>query len=181
MDKINIAVLLGTTRVGARAEVVAKLVKQIGEQRPELEIVYVDPKTLTLPNDGDDDKDPTYSKVTAEADAFFIVTPEYNHSFPGSLKRVLDSELDNYVKKPVVLAGVSSGQFGGVRAINSLVPVLRNIGMVPIQTYLPHPHINDLINKDETIADEGVIDRINKGYDELIWFAKALKAAKIDE
>lgn len=178
MTKLNIALLLGTTREGARAEIYAQLVKQIGESRDDIELIYVDPKTLNLPNEGEDAKDPVYTKVTAEADGFFIVAPEYNHSFPGSLKRMLDSEFDNYKRKPVIIAGVSSGPFGGVRAIKALLPVLQRLGLVPCYVEVPNPHINDKINDDETITDHDTIERINKAYDELVWFASTLKAGR---
>lgn len=175
---MNIALLLGSVRVGARSEVYAQLVKKVGEEREDIELVYIDPKTLELPNEGEDGKDPSYTKATAEADGFFIVTPEYNHSFPGSLKRMLDSEFANYKRKPVVTAGVSSGPFGGVRAIKSLLPVLQRLGFVPCYVEVPNPIIDSIINEDETITDQKTIDRINTAFDELLWFAKALKEAK---
>lgn len=174
MDKIKIALLLGTARQGARAEVYAQLAKGIGEKLDNVEIMYVDPKTLNLPGEGEDVKDPEYSRITSEADAFFIVTPEYNHSFPGSLKRMLDSEFSNYKHKPVVIAGISNGQFGGARAIEALITVVHRLGMVPCYTEVPNPNINDLINDDETITDQVTIDRINAAFEELIWYARAL-------
>lgn len=175
---IKIAVLLGTVREGARAEVVAKLVKEVGDKREDVELIYIDPKQLKLPGEGEDVKDPAYSKATKEADGFFIVTPEYNHSFPGSLKIMLDSESANYMRKPVVVAGVSSGPFGGVRAIKALEPALQRLGLVLCFGEVPNPNINDIINDDETITDEPTIEKINKAYDELVWFAKTLKAGR---
>jgi NAD(P)H-dependent FMN reductase len=177
MDKMKIAVILGTTRPGARSEVYAKLVKKVGEGREDIEVMYVDPKELNLPGDGMV-PDPEFTRISAEADGFFIVTPEYNHSFPGSLKRLLDSEYENYRRKPVLTAGVSGGPFGGVRAIKSLLPVLQRIQLVPCFVELPNPNINDLIDENETISDAETIDRINKGFDELVWFAQALKQAR---
>jgi len=180
LEKLKIALLLGTTRTGANSEIYAQLVRRIGEEREDIDLVYVDPKALNLPGDGanDEDKDPVYSKVTAEADGFFIVTPEYNHSFSGSLKRMLDSEYANYRRKPVVTAGVSSGPFGGVRAIKALLPVVQRLGMVPCFVEVPNPNINSVINEDKTITDDATIEKINKAFDELIWFAGALKSAE---
>ena len=67
-----------------------------------------------------------------KADGIVIVTPEYNHSFPGLLKHVLDSNLKEYVHKAAGVCGVSAGPFGGARMIQSLVPVLRELGLVTI-------------------------------------------------
>lgn len=126
-----------------------------------------------MANDSDA-KDPKYTKITAEADGFVIVVPEYNHSFPGSLKRMLDSEYGNYRRKPVVLAGVSSGAFGGVRAIHSLVPVLRELGLVVLHADLHFPRVQDLFDEKGKLNDDNYKQRIKKSLDELLWFSKAL-------
>ena len=60
--------------------------------------------------------------------------PEYNHSFPGLLKHVLDSNLKEYIHKAVGVCGVSAGPFGGARMIQNLLPVLRELGLVTIFT-----------------------------------------------
>src|SRR5487761_1796542 len=133
-DILTIAVLAGTTRAQRESIKAAKFVAEIGSKQPEVEIIFVDPKDYNFPGDGNDPegKDPRYTEITAKADAFFIVTPEYNHSFPGSLKRMLDSELQTYNHKPVAFAGVSNGSWGGTRAIESLVPAIRETGLVAL-------------------------------------------------
>ena len=127
-----------------------------------------------LKNDPEN-KDPRYTKLTIEADGFFIVTPEYNHSFPGTLKRMLDSELQNYIHKPVAFAGVSNGIFGGARAIEELVPTIREMGMVATFSDVYFPQIQNLFDENGNILDEGYERRIKRGYEELIWMAKTLK------
>ena len=66
------------------------------------------------------------------ADALVLVSPEYNHGYPGLLKHVLDTSLKEYIHKAVGVAGVSAGVFGGARAIQNLIPVLRELGLVTI-------------------------------------------------
>src|SRR6266404_5897350 len=130
-DKLTIAVLAGTTRVQRESIKAARYVAEFGKQRSDIDIIFVDPEDFNFPGDGNDPegKDPRYSEITARADAFFIVTPEYNHSFPGTLKRMLDSELKNYIHKPVAFAGVSNGIFGGARALEALTLTIREMGM----------------------------------------------------
>ena len=60
------------------------------------------------------------------------MSPEYNHSFPGLLKHVLDGYLKEYIHKAVGIVGVSAGSFGGTRGIQDLLPVLRELGLVTI-------------------------------------------------
>lgn len=177
MNKLFIPVLLGTTRPGRLSGNVAKLVVKVGESIDEIRVKLVDPLDYKFPFDGNDpgNQDPLYSKLTAEADAFFIVTPEYNHSFPGTLKRMLDSELENYIHKPVAFAGVSNGIFGGVRAIEALNTTVREMGMVATFTDVHFPQAQNLFNEHGELLDEKFIKRINRSYEELIWMAKSLK------
>ena len=88
-SKLNIVVIAGTKRVKRKSMNAAKFVAEIGEKNG-LGIVLVDPNDFELPGDGNDPegRDPKYTEITEKADGFFIVTPEYNHSFPGSLKRL---------------------------------------------------------------------------------------------
>jgi len=91
---LQIVVIEGTTRVKRESIHAARLVEAVGKDFDGIEVTFVDPGDFDLPGDGNDPegKDPKYTAITAKADGFFIVTPEYNHSFPGSLKRLLDSE-----------------------------------------------------------------------------------------
>src|ERR1700730_6380609 len=177
MKKLFIPILLGTSRPKRESIKPARLIEQIGKTITDIEAVLVDPNDYHFPFDGNDpeNKDPKYSELTAKADGFFIVTPEYNHSFPGTLKRMLDSELSNYVHKPVAFAGVSNGIFGGARAIEALTTTVREMGMVATFSDVYFPEIQNLFDEKGEIKDEGFIRRINRGFTELIWMAKTLK------
>jgi NAD(P)H-dependent FMN reductase len=175
--ELTILVLAGTTREQRVSIHAAKLVANIGQSREGVNVVFVDPVDFDFPGDGNDPegKDRKYSDLTQKADAFFIVTPEYNHSFPGSLKRMLDSELHNYIHKPVAFAGASSGTWGGVRAVEALVNVVREMGLVATFTDVYFPKVQDLFDEEGTLLNDYYIRAINKSYDELIWMAKTLK------
>lgn len=180
---LTIAVLAGTTREQRLSINAARHIAAVGKTFPNIEIIFVDPKDFTFPGDGNDPegKDSRYTKITARADAFFIVTPEYNHSFPGSLKRMLDSELAHYNHKPVAFAGVSDGNWGGTRAIEALVPAVRETGLVVMSWDVYFPYIQNIFDKKGTInADyqERYQAAITKLYTELIWFADILKTAR---
>src|SRR5260221_5419105 len=170
MQKLFIPIIEGTTRPKRESIHAAKLIYEIGKTIEAIEVELITPEDFHLPYDGNDDenKDPKYTALTSRADAFFIVTPEYNHSFPGTLKRLLDSELENYIHKPVAFAGVSNGMWGGARAIESLLHPVREMGMVATFADLFFPKVQDLFNDDGSIKDEGYIKRIQRGYTELI-------------
>src|SRR3990167_3245150 len=176
---MTIAVLIGTTRVQRESVKAAKYIAEFGRRIENVDIILVDPMDFTFHGDGNDPegKDPRYTEITEKADAFFIVTPEYNHSFPGSLKRMLDSELANYNHKPVAFAGVSNGHWGGVRAIESLVPAVRETGLVVMSWDVYFPNIQDVFDETGVIVDEyskRYETNVTKLYTELIWFARLL-------
>lgn len=180
---LHIAVLAGTTRIQRESFNAARLIAEYGRQRPGLKITLVDPAEYHFPGDGNDPegKDPRYSELTEQADGFFIVTPEYNHGYPGSLKRMLDSELANYFHKPVAFAGASSGAWGGVRAIEALVNAVREMGLVATGYDVQFPRVQDLFTETGELKPEHRerYDRsIGKAYDELVWFAGLLKSAR---
>jgi len=180
---MTIAVLIGTTRVQRESVKAAKYIAEFGRRIENVDIILVDPMDFTFHGDGNDPegKDPRYTEITEKADAFFIVTPEYNHSFPGSLKRMLDSELANYNHKPVAFAGVSNGNWGGVRAVESLVPAVRETGLVVMSWDIYFPYIQNIFADDGSIhADykERYEKQLAKLFDELVWFAGILKTPR---
>ena len=161
----------------------ARLVAEIGATFDDVETMLVDPRDFNFPGDGNDleGKDPRYSDITVRADGFFIVTPEYNHSYPGSLKRMLDSELENYIHKPVAFGSASSGQWGGVRAIEALVNSVREMGLVATFTDIPFPKVQDLFNDKGELQNESYRKYVARSWKELIWMAKVLKAGRENE
>ena len=180
---LTIAVLVGTTREKRESIKAARYVADFGRQQPNVEIIFVDPKDFNFAGDGNDPegKDSHYTDITARADAFFVVTPEYNHSFPGSLKRMLDSELENYNHKPVAFAGCSNGSWGGVRAVESLVPAVRETGLVVLSWDVYFPRVQDIFEKNGGMKPEyrqRYTKNLQKLYDELIWMTRLFKNAR---
>ncbi len=177
MSKLYIPVLAGTTREQRKSIYAARLVAEVGNSFEDVETEVIDPKDFYFPGDGNDPegKDGRYTAVTDRAEGFFIVTPEYNHSMPGTLKRMLDSELKNYVHKPVAFAGVSSGQWGGVRAIEALVTTVREMGMAATFTDMQFPKVQELFDDDGNLLNENYREYVKNAWIELIWMTKVMK------
>lgn len=177
MAKLYIPVLAGTTREQRKSIYAARLVAEVGATFEDVETELLDPKDFHFPGDGNDPegKDARYTAITERAEAFFIVTPEYNHSIPGSLKRMLDSELEHYIHKPVAFAGASSGQWGGVRAIEALVTTVREMGMVSTFTDMHFPHVQELFDDNGTLLNEHYRTYVEAAWKELIWMTKTLQ------
>jgi NAD(P)H-dependent FMN reductase len=185
-EPITVAVLAGTTRVQRESIKAAHYVADFAGRLEGVEVIFVDPMEFSFPGDGNDPegKDPRYTEIVGKADAFFIVTPEYNHSFPGSLKRMLDSELALYNHKPVAFAGASDGNWGGVRAVEALLTAVRETGLVALSWDIYFPYVNKMFNDDGSILEEHR-DRyernLGKLFAELLSFARLFKQLRKGE
>lgn len=182
-EKLTIAVLAGTTRAQRESIKAARYIADFARSIDGVEVVFVDPADFIFPGDGNDPegKDPRYGEIVGRADAFFIVVPEYNHSFPGSLKRMLDSELALYNHKPVALAGASNGNWGGVRAVEALVPAVRETGLVVLSWDVYFPKVQDIFDDNGRIGEayrERYEKSLAKLFDELLLFARLFKTIR---
>src|SRR5207244_9252794 len=178
MDKpLFIPVILGTARQGRESEHAAKFVFEQTKKRAGVETEFIDVRTLPMKLDdaGEQMKDPTYSATIERCDGLIIVTPEYNHGYPGLLKHALDMNLEEYIHKAVGICGVSAGPFGGTRVIEGLLPVMRELGLVTIFNDVNFGNVGKIFGEDGELLDEGFVRRTAKFVDELIWMAQVLR------
>ena len=114
---VFIPVVLGTARQGRLSEPAANFVFGEVSKRGDIQTELIDIRKIRLAVDdaGEALKDTQFSATVARADGLILVVPEYNHSFPGLLKHVLDTNLKEYIHKAVGVCGVSAGPFGGAR------------------------------------------------------------------
>ena len=99
------------------------------------EIDVIDPKGMMLPLDGSPD-DPAIAELRlrlARCEAYVVVTPEYNHSFPAALKLVIDSAYAEWHRKPVAFVSYG-GVSGGLRAVEQLRLVFAELQSVTTRT-----------------------------------------------
>jgi NAD(P)H-dependent FMN reductase len=174
---LYIPVILGTPRKGRLSENAAKLVHSRVAARPGVRTELIDVAQLMIPVDdaGEQAKLPAFSEKMNDADGLVVVSPEYNHGYPGLLKHVLDTNLKEYVHKAVGVVGVSAGIFGGARVIQNLIPVLRELGLVQIFWDVNFTTVGTRFDESGKLLDESFLPRIDKFLDELIWMATTLR------
>jgi len=174
---LSIPVILGTTRKGRMSAHAARFMVEQIERRQDVTTDLIDLSKLPAPIDdaGESIKDPAFAEKMTMADALVLVTPEYNHSFPGLLKHVLDSCLKEYIHKAAGIVGVSAGPFGGVRAIQDFLPVIRELGLVNIFWDVNFGNVATVFDASGKLLDETFIKRADKFLDELVWMAKTLR------
>jgi NAD(P)H-dependent FMN reductase len=172
---MHIKLILGTAREGRQSEKVSDFIKNILEDiKADFEFVDVrDYGVFATQGVGKFD----WTKKAEEADAFIIVSPEYNHSFPGELKILLDSAYPQYMYKPVLLCGVSAGSFGGVRVVEDLRKLTNTVGMMPMPTAFNVSGI-EKIDFNDTETKETYTKRFGKILKEFAWLGESLKKAR---
>lgn len=174
---LNIPVILGTSRKGRASVHAAKLFADLLNRRAGVGSGVIDIAALPLPVDdaGEAIKQATYSEAISAADGLVIVAPEYNHSFPGLLKHTLDSCLSEYIHKAVGLVGVSAGPFAGIRVVQSLLPVMRELGLVTIFWDINIGQVGKVFAEDGRLLDDAFVRRSDRFIRELIWMSKVLR------
>src|SRR2546430_3193595 len=157
MDRpLFIPVILGTARQGRESEHAARFVFEQTKKRAGVETEFIDVRSLPMRLDdaGEQIKDPKFSATINRCDGLIIVTPEYNHSFPGLLKHALDTCLKEYIHKAVGICGVSAGPFGGARVIENLLPVMRELGLVTIFEDVNFGRIKTVFDEQGQLLDQ---------------------------
>ena len=112
------------------------------------------------------------------ADGVIIVTPEYNGGYPASLKNVIDLLYAEWKHKPIGIATVSGGSFGGTQVITSLLFTLWKIGALMIPATFPVPVVQNSFNEEGLPVDQEATDkRANNFVNELLFWIKVKNGA----
>lgn len=179
MEKLFLPVLLGTARKQRNSVHPAKWLVAEMEKRPGIETRLFDVVDFAMPQDdygqGIKDQFPEWRDAIIRADGLVIVSPEYNHGYPGSLKAVLDLLLREYVHKAVAFVGVSAGPWGGTRVIEAMVPMVRELGLAVTFSDLNFPRVQNTFDAAGKLLDPAFEKRAGEFLDELVWMSRTLK------
>ena len=177
--KLFIPILLGTPRKNRQSENVARWVFDEMVKCGEIETQFFDVCDFEIPH-GEYGTEiahlfPEWRDAIIRSDGLVIVTPEYNHGYPGSLKAVLDLLLREYVHKAVAFVGVSAGPWGGTRGIEASVPMVRELGLAVTFTDLNFPSVKSKFDDQGKLLDTAYENRVKGFLEELIWMARTLR------
>lgn len=177
--KLFVPTLLGTPRKNRESGSVANWVCAQMRKRDDIETQLFDVRDFDLPSDNygtEIGKDfPEWRDAIVRADGLVIVTPEYNHGYPGALKSVLDLLLKEYIHKVVAFVGVSAGPWGGTRVIESMVPMVRELGLAVTFSDLNFPLAASKFDTNGNLLDDTYEKRVLGFLDELVWMATTLR------
>lgn len=178
---LHLTVLVGSTREGRFADVVADWFVAETLGRSDLPTEVVDLAEAALPAAlpvGPNDAVRELSARLDGADAFVIVTPEYNHSFPAALKQALDLTYDEWNAKPVGFVSYG-GVSGGLRAVEQLRLVLAELHAVTVRDTVSFHGAHARFTSGGRPHDAaGASSAAHRMLDQLAWWAQALRAAR---
>lgn len=182
MNKKHIPVVLGTARAERSSEKVAHAVANIIESMDGYSTELVDVKdhvseAITIPpwgTGGADEKSTAWKEIVEKSHAIVLIVPEYNHSFPGELKLLLDSLWDDYKDKAVGLVGVSKGTLGAARVIDHIKPVLIELKLHPIREAVYVAKVKEAVDDNHSFTDDKFNEYTKKMVDEISRVSTAL-------
>lgn len=181
---LNIKVIIASTRPARKGPAVATWIYELLLQKDELKVELLDLAVINLPF-LDEEKHPrlkdythehtrNWSKTIDEADAFIIVTPEYNFGYPAPLKNAFDFLYQEWNYKPVAFVSYG-GIAGGTRSVQQLKQVVTALKMMPISEDVHIPSFTKYIDEQGKFnAEEGLIRSAEGMYKELVKWAQAL-------
>jgi NAD(P)H-dependent FMN reductase len=192
-DTLNIKVILGSTRQGRFGDRPAQWILGEAGKRDGVAAELLDLRDYPMPFFNEpvspgmikepyaDESVQKWTRKIVEGDAFIIVAPEYNHGYPAVLKNALDYVYKEWNRKPVGF--VSYGGVGGARAVEQLREVVVELQMAPVRTavHIQWPIYMMIASAPTPVKPElfePIQNAANGMLDQLIWWARALKAAR---
>ncbi|SHM84461.1 NADPH-dependent FMN reductase [Actinacidiphila paucisporea] len=186
-DVLRAAVIIGSTRDGRFGPVVADWIAGHITRREDMAVDLVDlvetPLPTVFPAFGQAPSDEVVAQLgavsprLARADAFVIVTPEYNHSFPAPLKNAVDWHNEQWHAKPVGFVSYG-GLAGGLRAVEQLRVVLAELHAVTIRNTVSFHNYGEAFGADGKPYDSACDVAAKAMLDQLTWWGQALREAR---
>lgn len=180
-ETFNVAVIYGSAREGRFCDTVGAWVVETLKSDQDVSIEVIDPASLGLPAFHVGADHPAVQQLhsaLAEADAFIVVTPEYNHSFTGELKILIDAAKQQWKRKPVAFVSYG-GISGGLRAVEQLRLVFAELHAVTMRDVVSFAQGWDKFDDAGQPKDlEGTNAALHHMTTDLKWWAGALRDAR---
>ncbi|ARD47336.1 NADPH-dependent FMN reductase [Sporosarcina sp. P33] len=179
-EKLNIGIILGSTRQGRVSPQVGEWVKGIADKRGDANYEIVDIADFELPflgtTDGTEPGITAWNEKLASLDGFVFIVQEYNHSISGALKNALDFAREAWHNKAAGF--VSYGSTGGARATEHLRGICGELKIADVRTHPTLSLFTEFENgtdfKPQALHDENIYMMLN----EVVEWSSALKTVR---
>ncbi|NRD49023.1 NADPH-dependent FMN reductase [Corallococcus exiguus] len=184
---IKVAIVVGSTRPGRKADKVAAWVHDIAKKRSDATYEIVDIQDFNLPL-LDEPTPPSMGKYTQAHtqkwsaavegyDAYVFVTPEYNHGTSGALKNALDYVYKEWNNKAAGFVGYGSA--GGVRAVEQLRLVAAELQMATVRAQVQLFLSTDFEHYTVFKPDPAKEKQVNTLLDQVVSWGTALRTVRV--
>ncbi|WP_423821497.1 NAD(P)H-dependent oxidoreductase [Salinisphaera sp. SPP-AMP-43] len=178
---LSVAVIMGSARYGRRCDAVAQWAAHGLDSDPRMVVDMIDPRALPLSlNDQPLPKQAWHNLESRleRADAFVVVTPEYNHGYPAALKQLIDAVRYPWRAKPAAFVSYG-GRSGGIRAIEQLRLVFAELHTFTLAESVDIAHIDRYVDEHNQFRAAPELERALEALTErLHWWGRALREAR---
>jgi NAD(P)H-dependent FMN reductase len=179
-EKLNIGIILGSTRQGRVSPQVGAWVNGIADQREDANYEIVDIADYNLPflgtTDGTEPGIASWNEKLANLDGFVFIVQEYNHSITGALKNALDFAREAWNNKAAGI--VSYGSTGGTRAAEHLRGICGELMIADVRVHPTLSLFTDFENGTVFKPAELHLKNVNAMLDQVIAWSGALKTLR---
>lgn len=185
----KLLVVVASTRPGRIGPVIADWFVGRAHEHGGFEVEVADLAELNLPLFDEPnhprlgqymhDHTKNWARLVAGADAFVFVTPEYNYTFTAPLKNAIDYLHNEWRFKPLGFVSYG-GLSGGLRAVQSLKPVVTTLNMFPVSVSVALPFVTTSIVEGELRPNELAVGSAKQMLDELLKVSGALQVLRQD-
>lgn len=178
---LRLALVVGSTRDGRFGTVVADWFAAVVTERDDFELDAIELADLDLPPVWTRDPLPSVVELRerlAAADVVVVVTPEYNHSYPASLKQAIDLNTGEFARKPVAFVSYG-GLSGGLRAVEHLRGVFAEARAATIRETVSFHGTTTNFDADGWPIDPAAGDAALVMLDDLAWWGSTLRAGRL--
>lgn len=180
-QKIKIALIYGSTREGRFCDTVVDWAAREIDNHGGFTLDLIDPAALTLPGQDQGKTDLSANALQERielADAFVVVTPEYNHGYTAGLKFLIDSVYSQWHAKPVAFVSYG-GISDGLRAVEQLRLVFAELHAVTVRDSISFPNYRELFDSAGELRDAAHAKKpMARMLEHLRWWANALREAR---
>ncbi|XP_077990434.1 quinone reductase-like [Glandiceps talaboti] len=184
---LKVVLFLGTVRENRLGLRVAKFMKKHIEKSGH-SVSFFDPLEMKFPllekpifhydkeRSGAPDWLVTAEKTVKEADAYVVVSGEYNHCIPPALSNMMDYfGGSSYSCKPSAIVCYSPGIYGGMRSAMQLRAMLGELGCLAVSNIFGIPKVHDSLNEDGVPTNDHMERGADRLLSQLYWNANALR------
>lgn len=177
-EKLNIGIILGSTRDGRLSPQVGEWVKSIADERNDANYEIVDIKDYQLPllGEGDSPGIAKWNEKLASLDGFIFIVQEYNHSITASLKNALDLAREPWNNKAAGI--VSYGSTGGARAAEHLRGILGELMVADVRVHPTLSLFTDFENFQTFKPAELHLENVNEMLNQVLAWSGALNTLR---